>query len=82
MSEENSELTRKLVNDQLKKSNEKTLEKYIDKKFNELGETLSNNLKDNNKTKQHEHTPMQQGDENTIHLSEPLLNTPNLSGIQ
>ena len=66
MSEENSELTRKLVNDQLKKSNEKTLEKYIDKKFNELGETLSNNLKDNNKTKQHEHTSMQQGDENTF----------------
>lgn len=50
MSEENSELTRKLVNDQLKKFDEKTLEKYIDKKFNELGETLSNNLKDNNKT--------------------------------
>ena len=47
MSEENAELTRELVKDQIKKFDEK----YIEKKFNELGDALTNSLKEqNNKT--------------------------------
>ena len=48
VSEENAELTRELVKDQIKKFDEKSLEKHIEKKFNDFGDALTNSLKEQN----------------------------------
>ena len=45
ISEENTKLTRKIVQEQLAKFNEKGLENYIDKKFKDLTENLSDSIK-------------------------------------
>ena len=49
VSEENAELTRQIVTDQLKKFDDKRFESYIDKKFNQLEDTLTNSFKDQQK---------------------------------
>ena len=49
VSEENAELTRQIVSDQLKKFDDKRFESYIDKKFNQLEDTLTNSFKDQQK---------------------------------
>ena len=45
ISEENTKLTRKIVQEQLAKFNEKGLDNYIDKKFKDLTENLSDSIK-------------------------------------